>query len=520
MDIVSEQSPTMHIDTITPLPSPPKPLFKTFLPIIGLLLLPIIIGAVKFQQDIRSKAAIPAVKSVTTAVKPSLIFSLDQSFGNGIVHQQDIEGLNRVISSLKVFQKYYSTYALLNPMNLDPRKLEGVLDLLEQSSIPFVLDVYASDVLTIASGNTSVASPSDLSHGISLALDRLQNYKNRYGQFKGVRIFEISSLDYTLRTCRSGHPEWCESRWFTQAASPFFDENIAKSFVQFANNNGLFVLWSDWHWNTFDSWDTPLGQQEQSLTSIIQQYPNTIIPMYNNNEPGGKSRAHVSDWFSSVNKFSQSAGFGLSDQAWLCDADHMNCPISDLISWANSAISQQAKIIQFEPVWYFFNFPEGIVWDPNNYTTDQKWINRGYPTDNLTSLARGLNISDALPTYFTGQYFNNKNLLDNPVLTRTDSAINFDWGLNSPASNLPKDNFSVRWTKNENFTAGTYQFSMTSNDGSRLYVDGRKYIDYWSNHLAKTKIVDINLTAGQHVVVMDYYENTGLAVAKLTWTKR
>lgn len=307
-----------------------------------------------------------------TTTSPTLIFSLDQSFGNGIIHQQDIVGLNRIILTLKIFQKYYPTYALLNPMNLDPKKLETVLDLFEQNSIPFVLDVYASDTLGIGAGNPSVANPYDLSHGIPLSNDQLTNYRNRYTSFKGIRIFEVFGSDFTHRACRTTSPEWCEPRWFSQAANPFFDANIARRFVKFAKENNLFVIWSDLHWYEFSAWDPIQQTYEQQMAQIMSDYPSVVTPMYNNNIPDGQSQGHLNIWHTAINKFSSGAGIGLSDQAWLHDRDHMNTPISELIAWANSARDKGAKFIEFEPVWYFFSFPEGIVWDPNNYTTDPK----------------------------------------------------------------------------------------------------------------------------------------------------
>jgi beta-glucosidase len=44
------------------------------------------------------------------------------------------------------------------------------------------------------------------------------------------------------------------------------------------------------------------------------------------------------------------------------------------------------------------------------------------------------------------EYFANDNLTGKPVLTRTDSQINFDWNSTSPAPSLDPRAFSVRWT--------------------------------------------------------------------------
>ena len=119
---------------------------------------------------------------------------------------------------------------------------------------------------------------------------------------------------------------------------------------------------------------------------------------------------------------------------------------------------------------------------------------------------------------FTGQYFSSISLSGSPVLTRIDPAINFNWGSGSPGTGIGVDYFSVRWTKTQSFTAGTYRFTATSDDGVRLYIDGVKIIDKWFNQSATSYSVDRALTTGNHSVVMEYYENAGSAVAKLTWT--
>ena len=122
------------------------------------------------------------------------------------------------------------------------------------------------------------------------------------------------------------------------------------------------------------------------------------------------------------------------------------------------------------------------------------------------------------PDSFTGQYFSNQNLAGSPTLTRNDPAINFDWGLNAPDPSLPKDNFSVRWTKNQTFLAGTYKFSVTGDDGVRLIIDGNTVIDKWIDQASTTYTTNVNLTAGSHVVVMEFYDNTEDAIAMLSWS--
>ena len=116
-----------------------------------------------------------------------------------------------------------------------------------------------------------------------------------------------------------------------------------------------------------------------------------------------------------------------------------------------------------------------------------------------------------------GEYFNNRWLNGSPYLVREDMAINFDWGYNSPAAGIPGDGFSVRWRRIVNLDAGSYRFTAISDDGIRVFVDGRLIIDQWHDHAPSTYHADVTLTAGQHTITVEYYENGGLAVSRFWW---
>lgn len=121
---------------------------------------------------------------------------------------------------------------------------------------------------------------------------------------------------------------------------------------------------------------------------------------------------------------------------------------------------------------------------------------------------------------FRGEYFDNKNLT-NLKFTRTDAAINFNWGNGSPSPSIGPDTFSVRWSGQWNFTTtGTYRFTVTSDDGIRFWVDDVLVFSRWWDQRAKTSTVDRMLTAGVHRIKVEYYENRGTASATLSWARR
>lgn len=119
-----------------------------------------------------------------------------------------------------------------------------------------------------------------------------------------------------------------------------------------------------------------------------------------------------------------------------------------------------------------------------------------------------------------GEYYDNVNLSGEPLFTRSDDAINFDWGTGSPAPNqLGVDRFSVRWSATLNLTPGRYRFMATVDDGVRLHINGETVIDHFTVQSVRTYTAEQDLPDGRAVVVTEYFEDTGQAVAKLAWQR-
>jgi hypothetical protein len=120
-----------------------------------------------------------------------------------------------------------------------------------------------------------------------------------------------------------------------------------------------------------------------------------------------------------------------------------------------------------------------------------------------------------------GEYFDRADFT-NARTVRTDATVNFDWGTTIPAGTTlgGENTFSVRWTGQvEAPIGGTYTFTTTSDDGVRLWVCGTQIINNWTDHAPTDNSGTITMTAGQKCAIrMEYYENTGGAVAKLSWS--
>lgn len=118
-----------------------------------------------------------------------------------------------------------------------------------------------------------------------------------------------------------------------------------------------------------------------------------------------------------------------------------------------------------------------------------------------------------------GEYFNNIDLKGEPVLKRVDKQIGFDWQERAPAPSLDIDNFSVRWTGKLVPSANReIDLIAMSDDGMRIWLDGKLLLDDWKDHAPEMKKMPIKVEAGkQYDLRIEYYERTGGAVAKLGW---
>jgi beta-glucosidase len=117
-----------------------------------------------------------------------------------------------------------------------------------------------------------------------------------------------------------------------------------------------------------------------------------------------------------------------------------------------------------------------------------------------------------------GEYFTNQDLSGSPALTRVDDHVEYNYGGSAPAPGIPSDHFSIRWTGSLTApTTGDYTLGMTSDDGSRLYVDGALVVDNWGNHSARTVTAIVHLDAGEHTIRIEYYDNTGNASVTFGW---
>ncbi len=135
-------------------------------------------------------------------------------------------------------------------------------------------------------------------------------------------------------------------------------------------------------------------------------------------------------------------------------------------------------------------------------------------------------VSDPPPPGVTGtglygEYFNTVDF-NQRKLTRTDATVNFDWGTGSPDAAIQSDSFSIRWTGwVQAKVSGAHLFHVFSDDGVRLWVDGKLIIDKWKVQSGTENTSDstVSMTAGKkYDIKLEYFEQAGAASAKLSWS--
>jgi hypothetical protein len=126
---------------------------------------------------------------------------------------------------------------------------------------------------------------------------------------------------------------------------------------------------------------------------------------------------------------------------------------------------------------------------------------------------------DATQTFadWKGEYYSNPTLSGTPFLVINERTLDFNWGYGAPATGMPSDGFSARWTRTVNLEAGVYRLYAQADDGVRLWVDEVLLMDHWVETAVQTYSVEQPLSTANHNIRVEYFEKTGGAVIKVWW---
>jgi beta-glucosidase len=129
----------------------------------------------------------------------------------------------------------------------------------------------------------------------------------------------------------------------------------------------------------------------------------------------------------------------------------------------------------------------------------------------------------------TGEYFSSADLSGQPVLTRTDRNINFNWDKVVPVAGLQRNNYSVRWSGS--FVppgAGEYKLGVRVNycyacenaEGFRLYLDNKLLVESKGKTAERGQVIEAPVTFAEtqaHPIRLEYMHGTGSGGIDLTW---
>jgi hypothetical protein len=140
------------------------------------------------------------------------------------------------------------------------------------------------------------------------------------------------------------------------------------------------------------------------------------------------------------------------------------------------------------------------------------------PTPTAPAPGPGADPLQAGVTKWFGEYFNNRSLDGDPVGTRFDECIDFNWGTSSPWRGVVNaDDFSVRWTKEQYFEPGPYKFHVLVDDGARFWIDTTLMIDEWRTQSPHEYTNTIDLEGGLSTLQLEYFDASHVARIELWW---
>ncbi len=128
------------------------------------------------------------------------------------------------------------------------------------------------------------------------------------------------------------------------------------------------------------------------------------------------------------------------------------------------------------------------------------------PLGTPVALARGL----------VASYFKGRQLLPPAYRVEVQKVVEFEYDDKSGKDFTPPA--SIRWDGYLKVPkTGEYSFFLTSDDGSRLWIDDVLLIDNWGEHAADTKAASATLAGGYHRIRVEYFDCGGGAVIRLEW---
>jgi parallel beta-helix repeat protein len=129
-----------------------------------------------------------------------------------------------------------------------------------------------------------------------------------------------------------------------------------------------------------------------------------------------------------------------------------------------------------------------------------RWYDYDEATDPLTHYAEFKKLKNVLPT-----------------ATKTTDDLWFAWW-GKPAEGVADDKFATFAETEFDMEPGEYAIELTSDDGARLYLDGKLLIERWNIHEPATDEVRVRL-GGHHKLEIEHFDANGFATLDFKWKK-
>jgi len=174
---------------------------------------------------------------------------------------------------------------------------------------------------------------------------------------------------------------------------------------------------------------------------------------------------------------------------------------------------------------------------PSNPITLLDGIRKKVSPDSKVLYAEGCFLAENLPSFHVipsealrtpdgreglkAEYFDNREFEGEPVFTRIDKEIDFNWWDRAPREGLDDDNFGVRWT-GELIPPVTGKYTLTASafGGLRVFLEDALLLHYDSRHHPRTTSKDCDLEAGKsYGIKVEFYEHNSDATVRLSWSR-
>jgi len=96
-----------------------------------------------------------------------------------------------------------------------------------------------------------------------------------------------------------------------------------------------------------------------------------------------------------------------------------------------------------------------------------------------------------------------------PLKIEQKRDLNYVWW-DKPAAEVPTDKFATFADTQFTVVKGKYKLILTSDDGAKLFLDGKLIMDHWNVHESAVDVIEVELN-GKHKIEIEHFDAAGLS---------